>query len=182
MRDRSPDPDLAPVVLDTNIVLDMLVFDDPGTQSLKLALVARQVVWLATPVMRDELARVLGYPKIMARLSLHQVDAERVLLLFDDQAQMAAVAPRANVVCSDPDDQKFVDLAVAHRARLLSKDRAILCMSRRLQVLGVRVQATDSTGHWCAPTSTPGFRMPAGSTTALAAASIWRNKGGTSIS
>ena len=182
MYGRCPDPDLAQVVLDTNIVLDMLVFGDPGTQPLKLALAARQIQWLATPAMRDELARVLGYPNIMAQLSLHQVDAERVLLLFDDQAQMAAVAPRANAVCGDPDDQKFVDLAVAHKARLLSKDRAILCMSGRLQVLGVPVQATASTGHRCAPTSTPGLRMPAGSTTALAAASIWRNKGGTSIS
>ena len=28
--------------------------------------------------------------------------------------------------CSDPDDQKFIDLAVAHRCTLVSKDREVL--------------------------------------------------------
>jgi predicted nucleic acid-binding protein len=44
-------------------------------------------------------------------------------------------------VCSDPDDQVFIDLAVAHRALLLSKDRAVLSMKKRLALRGVAVQA-----------------------------------------
>ncbi|MDB5944967.1 MAG: putative toxin-antitoxin system toxin component, family, partial [Ramlibacter sp.] len=37
-----------------------------------------------------------------------------------------------------PDDQKFIDLAVAHRALLLSKDRAVLALRKRLAALQVR--------------------------------------------
>jgi len=43
----------------------------------------------------------------------------------------------------DPDDQKFIDLAVAHAVPLLSKDNAILCMRKRLLQSGVVLNPTD---------------------------------------
>ncbi|NDP39759.1 MAG: PIN domain-containing protein, partial [Rhodoferax sp.] len=36
------------IVLDTNIVLDAFVFNDPATQPLKLALAAKKIQWIAT--------------------------------------------------------------------------------------------------------------------------------------
>ena len=129
------------IVLDTNIVLDAFVFDDPATQPLKLALAARTMQWIATKSMRDELARVLGYPKIVVRLALCQRAAADVLAQFDGQAQWLDSAPKASVTCRDPDDQMFIDLAVAHKATLLSKDRAVLCMAKRLLALDVRAYA-----------------------------------------
>ena len=63
------------VVLDTNIVLDAFVFDDPATRVLKQALAASQLQWLATKAMRDELVRVLCYPKILPRMAFHKVTA-----------------------------------------------------------------------------------------------------------
>ncbi len=128
------------IVLDTNIVLDLLLFNDPGTQALRRALNSRQIEWLATPAMRDELARVLAYPRILARLAFYQLDAEQVLAQFDGQARLVVAAAKASVSCRDPDDQKFIDLAVAHKTTLLSKDRAVLCMKKRLSTLGVRAQ------------------------------------------
>jgi len=125
------------IVLDTNIVLDLLVFDDPATPPLKDALATRRLRWIATPSMREELARVLAYPHIVPRLSHYQLSADDVLAAFDRQAQMVAAAPRASCVCKDPDDQKFIDLALAHRAVLLSKDHAVLRLKRRLLPLGV---------------------------------------------
>jgi predicted nucleic acid-binding protein len=50
------------------------------------------------------------------------------------------VASKACVTCKDPDDQKFIDLAVVHQAQLLSKDQAVLCMRKRLLALGVIAQ------------------------------------------
>lgn len=126
------------IVLDTNIVLDALVFNDPAAQPLKLALASRKIQWLATPPMRDELQRVLAYPKIVTRLAFYQLGAPHVLAQFDEQARLVDVAPKASVTCRDPDDQKFIDLAVRHQSTLLSKDRAVLCMARRLSALGVR--------------------------------------------
>lgn len=129
-------------VLDTNIVLDLLVFDDPAWAALKAALAAGTLRWIATPSMRVELARVLDYPMIARRLVRDARAPEAVLALFDAQSRTVADMPaRAPFVCKDPDDQIFVDLAVAHRALLLSKDRAVLTMHKRLATLGVAVAA-----------------------------------------
>jgi putative PIN family toxin of toxin-antitoxin system len=126
-----------PIVLDTNVVLDLLLFDDPATPVLREALQAGRLRWIATPVMREELARVLAYPHIVARLDHDRRSAADVLAAFDAQATLLAVAPRASMICKDPDDQKFIDLAVEQQARLLSKDRAVLKLRRRLQAAGV---------------------------------------------
>lgn len=125
------------IVLDTNIVLDLLVFDDPATPALQAALARRELQWIATPAMREELARVLAYPHIAARLAYDQLGAAEVLAAFDRQVQIVDTAPRGSCICKDPDDQKFIDLAVAHRALLLSKDHAVLRLRKRLLPLGV---------------------------------------------
>ena len=126
------------VVVDTNIVLDLFVFKDTSSAPLLLALNEKRLKWLATTAMRDELERVLHYPQIAPRLVFYGLNAAKVLQLFDGFAQpLLPAAPKASVTCKDVDDQKFIDLAVAHRAVLLSKDRAVLCMARRLAVLMV---------------------------------------------
>jgi len=128
------------VVIDTNIALDLLVFDDPAQAALREALAAGALEWIATAAMRDELARVLGYPLIARRLQAGGRQAEAVLADFDARTRrIEGVPPRAPCVCSDPDDQVFIDLAVAQGARLLSKDRAVLSMRKRLAARGVAV-------------------------------------------
>ncbi|OGA94805.1 MAG: putative toxin-antitoxin system toxin component, PIN family [Burkholderiales bacterium RIFCSPHIGHO2_12_FULL_61_11] len=129
-----------PIVLDTNIVLDVFVFADAATKPIKKALEAGELDWLATQAMRDELARVLDYPKIVTRLVFYQLSALDVLAAFDRHARLTEVAAKASLTCSDPDDQKFIDLAVVGQALLLSKDRHLLCMSKRLLAQGVRAQ------------------------------------------
>ena len=128
------------VVIDTNIALDLLVFEDPAQAALRQALAAGALEWIATAAMRDELARVLGYPLIARRLQAAGRQAQAVLAAFDaGTRRIEGVPPRAPCVCSDPDDQVFIDLAVAQGARLLSKDRAVLSMRKRLATLGVAV-------------------------------------------
>ena len=126
-----------PVVIDTNVALDLWVFDDPASAPLRLALESGQLEWQITNPMRDELQRVLDYPQIRPRMAFHGRTAAQVLERLDALAHCLPVAPKAPVTCKDPDDQKFIDLAVAHRALLLSKDRAVLSMRRRLLPLGV---------------------------------------------
>jgi len=133
----------AAIVIDTNIALDLLVFRDPATAPLQQALDSASHGWLATAAMREELARVLGYPQIVRRLEAQHLQAAQVLSAFDARAHLQPVAPRAAYACKDPDDQKFIDLAVTHQAALLSKDAAVLCMARRLARLGVEVRR-----HW----------------------------------
>ena len=128
------------IVIDTNIALDLLVFDDPGCAALLAALELGELQWIATAAMREELARVLDYPLVAARLARNGRDAELVLAAFDRRVHPVDDQPaRAPCLCRDPDDQIFVDLAVAQRAQLLSKDRALLEMRGPLARLGVEV-------------------------------------------
>jgi putative PIN family toxin of toxin-antitoxin system len=130
------------VVLDTNILLDLFVFADPATPVLLEALQSRQLAWIATQPMRDELERVLAYTHIVPRLQFYQLTAQTVLDHFDRMAQIVEVAVKARMVCKDADDQKFIDLAVAHQSLLLSKDNAVLSMAKRLRPLGVQTAST----------------------------------------
>jgi putative PIN family toxin of toxin-antitoxin system len=128
------------LVIDTNIVLDIWVYQDPATPSLLNALEEGKLQWLATEPMREELLRVLDYPHIAQRRNRDGVSAEAVLAHFDRLAQMHPVAPKAPYVCKDEDDQKFIDLAAAHQALLLSKDKQVLSLTNRLARLGVAVR------------------------------------------
>ena len=125
------------IVLDTNILLDLFVFGDPLAAPLRQQLDAGVFDWIVTAPMREELDRVLAYPQIVPRMAYYQRSHAEVLAFFDAGARLVAPAPKALVTCKDADDQKFIDLAVAHRAQLLSKDKAVLCMKKRLLPWGV---------------------------------------------
>lgn len=128
-----------PVVVDTNVALDLLIFSDPRTAPLRTLLAQGRLAWIATQVMRDELERVLAYPHIVERMDYYRVSAAQVLAAFDAQVRLVDIAPKVVYVCKDADDQKFIDLAAAHRAILLSKDKAVICMRKRLMNLGAQV-------------------------------------------
>ena len=133
------------LVLDTNVVLDLLVFGDPAVRTVGEGLQAGRLHWIATAAMREELARVLHYPKLACRVAFHRGEAQQVLQDFDRQARLVDVPAKATVTCGDPDDQKFIDLAVAHRCALLSKDYEVLRMKNRLGRLGAQALS-----HWVA--------------------------------
>jgi putative PIN family toxin of toxin-antitoxin system len=134
------------VVVDTNVALDLLVFDDPSAQPLAAQLERGVLQWIATPAMRDELERVLAYEHIAARLHARGLLAFRVLDAFDRHVTLVEPALRAALTCSDPDDQKFIDLAVQHRCLLLSKDAAVLSLKKRLAALDVNAAAAMTVG------------------------------------
>ena len=126
------------LVIDTNVVLDLFVFEDAHCTGLRAALAAGAAAWLASAPMREELQRVLDYPHIARRLVS---GPGAVLDAFDCHARCVEPAPKAAFTCRDPDDQRFIDLAVAHRAVLLSKDAQVLALARRLARVGVTVCA-----------------------------------------
>lgn len=130
-------------VIDTNILLDLWLFEDPATVPLRAALQSGLIAHLATASMRDELERVLTYPHIVKRMAKSNIKAQHILDRFDQHCLAAEPAVKASCTCKDPDDQKFIDLAVAHEAPLLSKDASILCMKKRLFQVGVILNPTD---------------------------------------
>ena len=109
------------LVIDTNIWLDLLVFHDPRVQALQDGLASGHYRAIGTHAMRAELAVVLARP-------------QAALARWDALTEEVAVVPPCNLSCRDPDDRKFLDLAVAHRVDwLLSKDRALLAARRFAQ-------------------------------------------------
>jgi putative PIN family toxin of toxin-antitoxin system len=129
------------LVLDTNIVLDLFVFKDKAVDALRAAIANKEVTWLATGAMREELACVLSYEQIGARLTAAQESAPCVLQVFDAQATLVETPASCVHKCRDADDQKFIDLAVAHGARLISKDKQVLALRRKLAAVAVEVSA-----------------------------------------
>ncbi|MBH1962800.1 MAG: putative toxin-antitoxin system toxin component, PIN family [Comamonadaceae bacterium] len=127
---------MSKLVIDTNVALDLLVFADPAVQALRGALVKGEAVWLASVEMRAELARVLGYPRVVPRLAARDLDPVTVLLEYDQLTRIVPAAPTASCRCADADDQPFIDLAVQHGALLLSKDAAVLALLRPMRALG----------------------------------------------
>lgn len=132
---------MRPVVIDTNVALDLLVFGDPSALPLQQALAYGSLRWIATTAMRAEFERVLGYPVIAARLASLQATASQMLDRFDSHVSLVEAAPSAPLACSDPDDQPFIDLAVQHTCVLLSKDAAVLALKGRLAALRVAASA-----------------------------------------
>ena len=124
-------------VLDTNILLDWLVFRDPGIADLAAAITNGRVTWLACPPMRDELAHMLSHHSLVR----WQHDPAAALAIFDAYAQLQnppQTDQASPLRCSDPDDQIFIELAVAQRARwLFTHDRALLKLARRAVARGV---------------------------------------------
>jgi putative PIN family toxin of toxin-antitoxin system len=120
------------VVLDTNVALDLFVFFDRGVTAINRALDEGRALLLTDVACREEFERVLGYPQ----LHLDGPAMRRALEHYDRLARFANGEPATNDPavprCSDPDDQKFLDLAFRSGADLLvSKDRAVLRLARK---------------------------------------------------
>ncbi|HSW53086.1 MAG TPA: putative toxin-antitoxin system toxin component, PIN family [Sulfuricaulis sp.] len=117
-------------MIDTNVVLDLLHFDDAIARPLRLALEDGCVRCMVSDSTLAEWRRVLAYPEF-------GLDSAQQATLF---ARYQALAIKTDAVgvdvglprCSDPDDQQFIELAAAVRAQgLVSKDRALIKLRRR---------------------------------------------------
>ena len=137
----------ASVVLDTNVVLDWLVFRNPQCEPLTRAIEDGQLRWLVTEPMRDELAHVLGRGVVDAWAPNQARLWESWHRLSETIPSPEATGESLRLRCTDPDDQKFVDLALSSAQWLISRDRAVLKLARRAQRLGLRVATPE---HWSA--------------------------------
>ena len=132
-------------MLDTNAVLDWLLFDDPGMQGMAAAIEQGRLRWVATAAMRGEFVHVLGRGLAAA----HSADPARLEFTWAQRCteHPPAQPATAPLRCTDTDDQKFLDLAIAARARwLVSRDRALLKLRSKAKVLGL---AIVTPGQWC---------------------------------
>ena len=125
------------VVLDTNVVLDWLVFRNPQCTPLINAIEGGQLRWLVTDAMRDELAHVLGRGVVSAWAPDETRLWESWHRLSETIEPPVVTGEALRLRCTDSDDQKFIDLALANSQWLISRDRAVLKLARRAQRFGV---------------------------------------------
>lgn len=129
------------VILDTNIWLDWLVFNDFSLLYLKRIFSEGQIDIFIDAPCEAELERVLAYG--LARHTLAAAaqaeclaECRRIAQRIDTPAPEAEckLLPR----CADPDDQKFLELALAARAdALITKDHKLLELARRIDAFRI---------------------------------------------
>jgi putative PIN family toxin of toxin-antitoxin system len=129
------------VILDTNIWLDWLVFNDLSLLYLKRCFSEGQADIFIDAACEAELERVLAYD-----LARHTLDAAAQAACLAECRRIAkridTPAPEAECKllprCADPDDQKFLELALAARAdALITKDHKLLELARRIKAFRI---------------------------------------------
>jgi putative PIN family toxin of toxin-antitoxin system len=118
------------IVLDTNILLDIFVFNDERALHLKKVLFDKTRHFVASQKTIEEFADVISRP-------LFKLDEEAQAAILAQWQSIAEQRDDSNVApapwkCQDPDDQIFLDLAYQLRPTILiSKDNAVLQIARR---------------------------------------------------
>jgi len=127
------------IVLDTNVWLDWLLFDDPAVAPIRKAVAEGRAEVVSNEATEAELVRVLAYTfndktlapeKQAALLEQCRCIAQKDEGSNHDSRITAHDFPAAEhplPKCEDPDDQKFLELALASAAAyLVTRDGALL--------------------------------------------------------
>lgn len=126
------------LILDTNVILDLLVFKDPATAIIWLALDTKVVDAVRTKASMLELVDVIRRPIF----KLKQGDQELIIRAWENNSRLLhdTVIERAPFICRDPDDQVFIDMAYSIRpALLLSKDLRVLELHAKAKHYGIEI-------------------------------------------
>lgn len=120
------------VVLDTQVWLDWLVFDDPSAARIREARAAGRVEIVIDQPCEAELVRVLAYD--LGKYSLEAAEQTHCVARCRSVSRRVPTgSPGELPRCKDPDDQKFLELAAGAGARyLISKDQALLALAPRV--------------------------------------------------
>ncbi|HEV2611413.1 MAG TPA: putative toxin-antitoxin system toxin component, PIN family [Noviherbaspirillum sp.] len=127
------------VVLDTNVCLDLFVFRDPRWATLEAALRSGAIEAVTRTDCRMEWLAVLQYEHLPLDESSRAeaaIEFDAVIRCVEDTT---AVPPGIRLpLCSDPDDQKFLETALAQQAGILiTKDKALLKLARKTARAGL---------------------------------------------
>lgn len=144
------------VVLDTHIALEWLWFDDGRTRAMGQSIAQGHRPWWACSRMTEEWQRVLrrlaqaATTPQMSQTSIRpeEMPCQKSKLAHTYYLRHAQIwtplPPPAPYRCSDPDDQMFIDLALATGAScLLTRDRALLKLRSRARERGLLIGAPE---------------------------------------
>lgn len=144
------------LVLDTNIWLDWLVFQDTGIARIRQLQEAKHLEICIDAAGEAELLRVLAYP-FGKRALERKAQATAIAQCRRISTRIGAGLPageRARLpTCRDPDDQKFLEAALAaHADYLITRDRALLELRRkRTRPVPFRIATPDEFEAFLSP-------------------------------
>ena len=125
------------IVIDTNVCLDLFVFHDPRWTAILDGLQNGSLKAYTRPECRDEWLAVLKYP----HLPVNAENIEEIKTRYDQLIESVTPEALAHLrlpVCSDKDDQKFLEIARDTDAQfLITKDKALLKLAKRIRKLGL---------------------------------------------
>jgi predicted nucleic acid-binding protein len=145
-------------VLDSNVVLDWLYFGDERVAAVAAAIECGTLKWLASAAMREELLHVLG--RGIASPPSAPPDRlwatwKRLCVEHEEPSHL----PQHRMRCTDRDDQKFIDFALAYRAGwLITRDRALLKLARRASAARLSIVTPE---QWTARIASDSVRSAA---------------------
>lgn len=135
------------LLLDTNVVLDWLVFADPQLQWLDAPSEIRIVGHTAAFA---ELERVLNYPQLHLEAERQQQILQRYRHQTSALEVPAAPLPAGFPQCRDGDDQHFIEAGYLLRVdALVSRDRQVLKLRKRAAKFGLRIIAVPELAMLC---------------------------------
>ncbi len=137
-------------MLDTNVWVDWFIFDDPAIAALKAAHRNGSIEIVVDEACLQEFDRVLVYPEF--GLTGSQRSAFLAEVGRRTTRHETNVAAQANALprCTDPDDQKFLELARDAKAGwLVTRDKALLRLAKKRLIFlaGFRIGTPD---QWAA--------------------------------
>ena len=129
-------------ILDTNIWLDWLVFQNDTLDELKDAWRNQSFDIIYTDEMLEEWVDVIG--RAQFKLSLEQQMHKTAELKTIARRVETLGKPLNPIACKDKDDQIFIDTALTHGAAwLISKDRHLLMLKNRARKQNVLVGTVE---------------------------------------
>ena len=133
------------LVLDTNVVLDWVAFDDPRSRRLAASIESGAWRVATTADCLAELRRALAYPQVKLELPAQARSYARYLEHAQCVELPGAAIETGLPRCEDRDDQKFLELAWhAGASHLITRDKALLKLANKVARLGrFSVQAPD---------------------------------------
>jgi putative PIN family toxin of toxin-antitoxin system len=136
------------LVLDTNVVLDWLVFSAPALAGFREQVGDGRVQVITDTFAIDELRRVLPRRELKLDFTRQQTVLEQYCARTSPVNAIAQSGddslPHGFPVCKDPDDNPFLQLTYRSKAlALVTKDRAVLRLRRRVRSYGFAVMTVE---------------------------------------
>jgi len=133
-------------VVDTNVVIDWLMFNDPFMNPLREAVTNKNLIVLTHAPAIDELKRVLAYKQLKLTPTRQDEIFSRYIALTQEVSLPAGASVKNLMMpsqfprCRDRDDEHFIALAHHQKANaLVSRDNAVYGLKSRAAKFGLTI-------------------------------------------